>query len=113
MDPNPSVNPLTSEQIRKGYNVSNDGDCCEEEEKSLDTSSARIQKTIGMSPWRYFWFRVLHSILSGLNYGIALLLMLIAMTYNPSLFLALIVGYALGDFLFFSQMRPSSFSECH
>jgi len=112
MDPNPNVNPLTSEQIHKGYQAANDNDCCEEKE-SLDTSSKRIQKTIGMSPWRYFWFRILHSILSGLNYGIALILMLIAMTYNPSLFLALIVGYSVGDFIFFSQMRPTNFSECH
>ena len=113
MDPNPSVNPLTAEQIHKGYQAASDGDCCEEE-KSFDTSSSkRIQKVIGMSAWRYFWFRILHAILSGLNYGIALMLMLIAMTYNPSLFLALIIGYCTGDFIFYSQMRPFNNSECH
>jgi len=106
MDPNPRVNPLTSEQYRKGYQATND-----DEEEKLDPSSNN--KIAILSPWRYFWFRILHSILTGLNYGLALLLMLIAMTYNPSLFLALIIGYAFGDFIFFAQMRPSSFSECH
>jgi hypothetical protein len=91
---------------RKGYQATND-----DEEEKLDPSSNN--KIAILSPWRYFWFRILHSILTGLNYGLALLLMLIAMTYNPSLFLALIIGYAFGDFIFFAQMRPSSFSECH
>lgn len=62
---------------------------------------------------RYIMLRLLHSILSGLNYGVALLLMLVAMTYNPSLFIALMIGYAVGDFLFFARTRPSSITECH
>lgn len=107
MNPNPNINSLTSEQYSKGYQATTNDD---DEEKSLDPS---LRNKITLSPWRYFWFRVLHSTLSGLNYGLALLLMLIAMTYNPSLFMALIIGYAFGDFIFFSQMRPSSFSECH
>jgi hypothetical protein len=104
MDPNPRVNPLTSEQFRKGYQAAHD-----DEEEKLDPKN----KIVSLSPWRYFWFRVLHAVLSGLNYGLALLLMLIAMTYNPSLFMALIVGYSFGDFIFFAQMRPASLSECH
>ena len=103
MDPNPRINPLTAEQYHKGYQAALD------EEEKLDHNN----KTVTLSPWRYFWFRVLHALLSGLNYGLALLLMLIAMTYNPSLFIALIVGYSFGDFLFFAQMRPANLSECH
>jgi hypothetical protein len=63
---------------------------------------------------RYLLLRLLHSVLSGFNYGLALLLMLIAMTYNPSLLIALIVGYIIGDFIFFARMRPQSSSvDCH
>ena len=63
---------------------------------------------------RYLLLRLLHSILSGCNYGVALMLMLIAMTFNPSLFLALVIGYSVGDFIFFARMRPqSSISDCH
>lgn len=65
-----------------------------------------------LSSTRYMWLRLLHSLLSGLNYGLALLLMLLAMTYNPSIFISLISGYALGDFIFFARMRPSS-ESCH
>lgn len=65
-----------------------------------------------LSSTRYIWLRLLHSLLSGLNYGLALLLMLLAMTYNPSIFISLISGYALGDFIFFARMRPSS-ESCH
>ena len=63
---------------------------------------------------RYFLLRLLHSILSGLNYGMALMLMLVAMTFNPLLFLALVIGFSIGDFVFFVKMRPqSSLSDCH
>ena len=63
---------------------------------------------------RYLVLRVLHSVMAGVNYGIALLLMLIAMTFNPALFLALVVGYTIGDFVFFARMRPlSSAGDCH
>ena len=42
--------------------------------------------------------RVMHSLVAGIGYGVALMLMLVAMTYNPSLFVALMVGWVLGDF---------------
>ncbi len=45
--------------------------------------------------------RVLHGLVSGINYGFALLLMLIAMTYNPWLFVSLMIGYGIGDFIFY------------
>ena len=66
-----------------------------------------------ISVTKYLWFRLLHAVLSGLNYGLALLLMLVAMTFNPSLFLALMVGYCIGDFVFFSKMRKHSLADCH
>jgi hypothetical protein len=47
--------------------------------------------------------RATHAGLSGLSYLWSLLLMLVAMTYNPGLFVALVLGYALGDFLFFGR----------
>ena len=66
------------------------------------------------SPTQYMMLRILHAVLSGLNYGVALLLMLVAMTFNPSLFVALMFGYAVGDFIFFTWTRPSSVAQdCH
>jgi hypothetical protein len=59
------------------------------------------------------FYRLCHAIVAGLTYGLALLLMLIAMTYNRYLFLSLIIGYMLGDFLFYSKMRKLSGSDCH
>lgn len=41
-----------------------------------------------------------HSVLVALGYGLSLMLMLVAMTYNPGLFLALMVGWGVGDFIF-------------
>ena len=43
--------------------------------------------------------KIIHGLLAGTSYGLSLLLMLVAMTYNPSLFLALFVGYIFGDYL--------------
>ena len=55
--------------------------------------------TISMS----FKLRVAHAFVSAVNYGFALMLMLVAMTYNCSLFLALMVGYFLGDMIFYNR----------
>lgn len=60
--------------------------------------------------------KVIHALLSSLNYGLALMLMLVAMTYNPSLFVALMVGYFLGDFLFHHERDAAgdgSSTNCH
>ena len=48
-----------------------------------------------------FNLRILHSALMASNYFLSLLLMLIAMTYNSMLFIALIIGYFMGDYLFY------------
>lgn len=43
--------------------------------------------------------------------------MLIGMTYNPSLFLALVIGYFIGDYLFFTLQlqyhQPPEKDSCH
>ena len=47
------------------------------------------------------------------------MLMLVAMSYNPMLFLALVIGYAIGDYIFFGlQLKLSAASattvtDCH
>eukprot|EP01031_Cornospumella_fuschlensis_P039637 gene39637-48255_t len=56
------------------------------EEKVLFVSSSNPKAN-------HIRLRLLHAFLSALQYGMALMLMLVAMTYNPSLFLALVVGY--------------------
>ncbi len=43
------------------------------------------------------------SVLSTLMYALALMLMLVAMTYNSWLFLSLTLGYFIGDYLFFYE----------
>ena len=50
------------------------------------------------------FLRFVHSVLAGVSYCLALLLMLVAMTYNSSLFMALVIGYAVGDFVFFARI---------
>ena len=44
--------------------------------------------------------KILFGLVSACKYGLTLMLMLVAMTMNPSLFLALFVGYLLGDLIF-------------
>mmetsp|Transcript_35443 Transcript_35443/g.33632 ORF Transcript_35443/g.33632 Transcript_35443/m.33632 type:complete len:188 (-) Transcript_35443:392-955(-) len=68
---------------------------------------------------RVFILRIIHAFMSAVIYGLALLLMLVAMTYNVGLFLALLVGYFLGDLLFFSIGIQSNYAnsnlqqDCH
>ena len=51
-----------------------------------------------------FTLRLQHAGLSALSYCWSLLLMLVAMTYNTALFVALVIGYAVGDFIFITRM---------
>ena len=62
--------------------------------------------------------RVVHAFIAACIYALALLLMLVSMTYNCGLFLALVVGYFIGDILFFMLGLPNSSAnvsehECH
>jgi hypothetical protein len=61
-----------------------------------------------------FQMKVLHAFLSALNYGMALMLMLVSMTYNPTLFVMLLIGYGIGDFFFFTRSsRFDTITDCH
>ena len=65
-------------------------------------------------PHRGLLWRTIRFLLTTISYTIALLLMLIAMTYNPSLFIALIIGYGIGDLLFFVPVKFDYASTfCH
>ena len=63
--------------------------------------------------------RIKHAVFQGLNYGMALMLMLVAMTYNPTLFLGLMIGYGIGDYIFSFHVIKTKFksvgeqTECH
>lgn len=62
-----------------------------------------IDTVVGGSNEIPFKYVLLHAFLGSVNYALALILMLVAMTYNPSLFMALVVGYFLGDIFFFRR----------
>ena len=47
--------------------------------------------------WRSL--KLIHSAIAGFNYGLSLMLMLVAMTFIPSLFLALFVGSVIGEYV--------------
>ena len=49
------------------------------------------------------YLRLQHAGMTGFSYFLALLLMLVAMSYNMGLLLALVVGYAVGDYVFFKR----------
>ena len=51
---------------------------------------------------------LLHAFLSAFAYALALLLMLVAMTYNSLLFLSLVAGYFAGDYLFYIAIATKS-----
>jgi len=64
------------------------------------------------------FLRLIHAFFTAINYGLSLLLMLVAMTYNPGLFLALVVGYFFGDLLTSSELinrsiRSTADDGCH
>ena len=116
-DKTAATKKATSTASRAGYGTVSGGEpedesCCGEE-ASGKVSNSSGEDVMDAAAVRYFSLRILHSILAGLNYGLALLLMLVAMTYNPSLLIALIVGYAIGDFIFFAKMRRSASLDCH
>jgi hypothetical protein len=66
-------------------------------------------------------FIIYHAIMVAHLYGLSLLLMLVAMTYNPWLFIALVLGYGIGDGIFFSRSQAmrkmygavGNYTDCH
>ena len=59
-----------------------------------DRSMRKIRRPVG---WQTVKF--VHAVLSAVKYGLSLILMLVAMTFNPSLFLALVIGSAMGEYI--------------
>lgn len=55
---------------------------------------------VPVRPRGWMTVKIIYSVICAIKYALALFLMLVAMTMNPSLFLALFVGYLLGDFIF-------------
>lgn len=72
-------------------------------ESSSDMTSMYSTKNLIMKPlkrpvgWRSL--KLIHSTVAGINYGLSLMLMLVAMTFIPSLFLALFIGSVLGEYV--------------
>lgn len=64
-------------------------------------SAGRKGLLLSRIPWPR---RLAHAVLSGVLYGYALLLMLAAMTYNPGVFFALVLGYVAGEAAFGSTL---------
>jgi Ctr copper transporter family len=59
--------------------------------------------------------RARYAVISAGCYTLALLLMLIAMTYNSGLFIMLVLGYGIGDYLFvdIGQQAGLQAEHCH
>lgn len=61
-------------------------------------TSVALQPT-GSRPFGWVVIKMIFGIISGLRYGLSLMLMLVATSYNPSIFVALVLGFFAGDFL--------------
>ena len=97
---------------------SNSGSSLEKGDLGLtnNMSSGLINNAIDINTGTMLILRIKHAVLNGFTYGWALLLMLVAMTYNPSLFLALIFGYMFGDFFFgynTCKLNGMKTTDCH
>jgi hypothetical protein len=99
---------------------------------SIDTSSSKLISEQNIA--KIFQLRIFHAFMNCLTYGVSavtlslsplsfshrllllfpqlgLMLMLIAMTFNPGIFLALVVGYFFGDLFFHHKMTMSMFQN--
>jgi Ctr copper transporter family len=63
-----------------------------------DDSSDSLEPT-GSRPFGWILIKMIFGTISGIRYGLSLMLMLIATSYNPSIFVALVLGFFVGDFL--------------
>jgi len=76
--------------------------------------SSLEERTRPIRPKRWLILKAILSLVSGIKYAFSLFLMLIAMTYNPALFLALFIGsvvseYFMCDFLIDIEMKFRNF----
>lgn len=87
--------------------------------KKQNSSSVQVLHSNPSEQFERRWMlRLTHSLISAASYGLALLLMLVSMTYNCGLFLALVIGYFIGDLLFFRYNHASlrnyeTEDQCH
>ena len=61
---------------------------------------SELKEPIPLRPIGWTTVKMILGLLNAVKYAMSLFLMLVAMTFNPSLFLALFVGYWAGDMLF-------------
>lgn len=83
------------------HNLFDDSDTDDQESYLINSNMKDFKK---LTQSQMLTLRVIHFALVASSYALSLLLMLVAMTYNSWLFMALILGYALGDFMFFQVL---------
>jgi len=75
----------------------------DDDQQKTDAESGESRRRPGMTyiprPAGWAVVKLLRSTVVAMRYLLSLMLMLVAMTFNPSLFLALVVGYLAGDYL--------------
>ena len=81
------VNLLTAEREKDGKIQSS----------GLSHSSQQCERSPRPVGWSSL--KILHSLITGLNYGLSLMIMLIAMSFIPSLFLAIFIGGCIGEYV--------------
>ena len=100
-----ALNFQTNSHDDIGYTTINESKQVVEKQNS---SSLQVLHSKSSEQLKRLWIlRFTHSLISAASYGLALLLMLVSMTYNCGLFLALIIGYFIGDLLFFRYNHAS------
>lgn len=73
---------------RNGQTITHEGD-----------HTALQIKPSGSRPFGWVIIKLIYGTITGLRYGLSLMLMLVATSYNPSLFVALVLGFFTGDYL--------------
>lgn len=61
-------------------------------------TSIELQPT-GSRPFGWVLIKIIFGTISGIRFGLSLILMLIATSYNPSIFVVLVMGFFAGDYL--------------
>jgi Ctr copper transporter family len=84
-------------QVLQQYSAKTAANIDDEDIVVLENPTGRVARS--RRPVRWQITKLCMSLISGMRYAMTLFLMLTAMTYNPSLFLALVVGFFIGDFV--------------
>lgn len=80
-------------QILQAQDETDDGDQTATESRPTTKAGRRIR------PYGWLVIKMILSIISGIRYALFLMLMLVAMTFNTPLFIALLFGYLAGDYI--------------